>query len=389
MTSVKFKLPPKGFIARRFIEVAVLVLGRGIEIRGDELVITDCMNFSMSLNNVINNVDKGMNIFLTGNDRKYIIGRMARILGLDVSGESMPIHLLQALSKVIEKSVKDVCITKDLQEEISLLNILKVNFYEYGRAYLSKPKDKFLMIDKLPIFLQLLGILGILVSTVGIIKNQGIRYYVLPPEGIPLKLPPGELEEMLKHFNTAYKILKNYYDMPRSILITRLAMELINTGCEDDRIIAELIGIQEGGKRATRATVVSVEPISTEGLIQIIRTSIIDEKNVKELATKLGLLIDVGLQSLREGLVSGDKTGTIVLRLTSDLLMYARTKSLDSLYSAISILERSKEYIKRDPQEFKYLINTLKERGTEPNLWLSELIRLMSMLIRAYEASLH
>jgi hypothetical protein len=166
-------------------------------------------------------------------------------------------------------------------------------------------------------------------------------------------------------------------------------MELINTGCEDDRIIAELIGIQEGGKRATRATVVSVEPISTEGLIQIIRTSIIDEKNVKELATKLGLLIDVGLQSLREGLVSGDKTGTIVLRLTSDLLMYARTKSLDSLYSAISILERSKEYIKRDPQEFKYLINTLKERGTEPNLWLSELIRLMSMLIRAYEASLH
>ena len=386
MTSVKFKLPPKGFIARRFIEVAVLVLGRGIEIRGDELVITDCMNFSMSLNNVINNVDKGMDIFLTGNDRNYIIGRMARILGLDVSGEFMPIHLLQALSKVIEKSVKDVCITKDLQEEISLLNILKVNFYEYGRAYLSKPKDKFLVIDKLPIFLQLLGILGILVSTVGIIRNQGIRYYVLPPEGIPLKLPPGEFEEMLKHFNTAYKILKNYYDMPRSILTTRLAMELINAGCEDDRIIAELVGIQESGKRATA---VSVEPISTEGLIQIIRTSIIDEKNVKELATKLGLLIDVGLQSLREGLVGGDKTGTIVLRLTSDLLMYARTKSLDSLYSAISILERSKEYIKRDPQEFKYLINALKGRGAEPDLWLSELIRLMSMLIRAYEASLH
>jgi len=386
MTSVKFKLPPKGFIARRFIEVAVLVLGRGIEIRGDELVITDCMNFSMSLNNVINNVDKGMDIFLTGNDRNYIIGRMARILGLDVSGEFMPIHLLEALSKVIEKSVKDVCITKDLQEEISLLNILKVNFYEYGRAYLSKPKDKFLVIDKLPIFLQLLGILGILVSTVGIIRNQGIRYYVLPPEGIPLKLPPGEFEEMLKHFNTAYKILKNYYDMPRSILTTRLAMELINAGCEDDRIIAELVGIQESGKRATA---VSVEPISTEGLIQIIRTSIIDEKNVKELATKLGLLIDVGLQSLREGLVGGDKTGTIVLRLTSDLLMYARTKSLDSLYSAISILERSKEYIKRDPQEFKYLINALKGRGAEPDLWLSELIRLMSMLIRAYEASLH
>jgi len=386
MNSMKLKLPPKGFIARRFIEVAVLVLGRGIEIRGDELVITDCMNFSMSLNNVINNVDKSMNIFLTGNDRKYIIGRMARILGLDVSGEFMPIHLLEALSKVIEKSVKDVCITKDLQEEISLLNILKVNFYEYGRAYLSKPKDKFLVIDKLPIFLQLLGILGILVSTVGIIRNQGIRYYVLPPEGIPLKLPPGEFEEMLKHFNTAYKILKNYYDMPRSILTTRLAMELINAGCEDDRIVAELVGIQESGKRAT---VVSVEPISTEGLIQIIRASIIDEKNVKELATKLGLLIDVGLQSLREGPVGGDKTGTIVLRLTSDLLMYARTKSLDSLYSATSILERSKEYIKRDPQEFKYLINTLKERGSEPNLWLSELIKLMSMLVRAYEALLH
>lgn len=386
MNSMKFKLPPKGFIARRFIEVAVLVLGRGIEIRGDELVITDCMNFSMSLNNVINNVDKSMNIFITGNDRKYIIGRMARILGLDVSGEFMPIHLLEALSKVIEKSVKDVCITKDLQEEISLLNILKVNFYEYGRAYLSKPKDKFLVIDKLPIFLQLLGILGILVSTVGIIRNQGIRYYVLPPEGIPLKLPPGEFEEMLKHFNTAYKILKNYYDMPRSILTTRLAMELINAGCEDDRIVAELVGIQESGKRAT---VVSVEPISTEGLIQIIRASIIDEKNVKELATKLGLLIDVGLQSLREGPVGGDKTGTIVLRLTSDLLMYARTKSLDSLYSATSILERSKEYIKRDPQEFKYLINTLKERGSEPNLWLSELIKLMSMLVRAYEALLH
>jgi len=383
-STLRFLLPPKGFIARRFIEIAVLTLGKGIEIRGDELIITDCMSFSQSLKNLISNLNKDMDIFLTGNDRTYVMSKIAKLLGLGVSGRSKPVDLLEALSKVIESNVKSGCLTKDLCEEITVLNIFKANFYEYGRTYLSKPRDKFLKIDKLPIFIQLLGIAGILISTVGTIREQGIRYYIFTPEGIPLKLPPTKSKEIIDHFNTAYRILKNYYDMPRSVLTVRLAMELINAGCEEDVVIAELVGVQEN----RRATVISVEPISTEGLIQLVRTSITNRDDMKTLATMLGELIDIGLRSLR-GRANGDKTGSLILRLSSDLLIYARTRSLDALYSAISILGRTKEYVRMNSQDFTQLITALrdmlKDKGIEPHSWLSKLTTLMGMLVRAHE----
>jgi|GEM_PF-1819597 len=387
-STLRFLLPPKGFIARRFIEMAVLTLGKGIEIRGDELIITDCMSFSQSLKNLTSNLNKDMDIFLTGNDVRYVMSKIAKLLGLGVSGRPRPVDLLEALSKVIESNVKSGCLTKDLCEEITVLNIFKANFYEYGRTYLSKPRDRFLKIDKLPIFVQLLGIAGILISTVGIIREEGIRYYIFTPEGVPLKLPPAKSKEIIDHFNTAYRILKNYYDVPRSVLTVKLAMELINAGCEEDVIIAELVGVQESGNRAT---VISVEPISTEGLIQLVRTSITNRNDMKTLATMLGELIDIGLRSLR-GRADGDKTGNLVLRLSSDLLIYARTRSLDALYSAVSMLGRTKEYVRMNSQDFIQLITALrdmlKDKGIEPHSWLSKLTMLMSMLVRAHEVLL-
>lgn len=372
---IRLVIPPKGYILRRFLELATIYL-MGVKVEGDELVITNCMDFHLSLKNLLNEMGN-KDIFLTGNDRRYVISKISNLLGIDTSSKVTATDILKALLRVIEDKIRSECITNALlNTKLALLNLFKANFYEYGKTYLAKPNDRYVLVDEAPIITQLLGIVGVLIADVGSIRDVGIHYYLLPPEGISLNMPSIRHEDIIKRFNYARKVLTRYFSAPKSLLVLKLATELASEGYRFDDVAAELVAIQEGGKRAT---IISTEPISTEGLVQVIH-SVGDEYSA-ELSTKLGILADIAITSL--GSEDGGSIANLIVRIASDLLTYARTKSLDCLYSATSLISRLSASIRRGTKGFEFLRNTLLDRGIEnPSEWLSRLASLMSMLVK-------
>lgn len=373
---VEVALPPRGYLVRRFIELSAMFL-RGVVIKDEKFILTNCMDFHQSLSKLLKELDaQGIrNVFLTGNDRRYTISKMASLLGMDTSSRITTIDLLKALANVVEKRIEGECITKSLIDtSLSTINILKANFYEYGKAYFTKPSERYIAIDKLPMIVQLLGMLGALIADVGAIREENIHYYALPPEGISQDIMAIKQEMILKYFKSAQEVLRRYFNAHRVLLVLKLSTELTMAGCEEDNVIAELISVQEKGNRAT---VMSIESISTEGLIYLIRS--IGTDHAKELATKLGILSDIAVGSLARA----DKTGNVVTEVAANILTYSRTNSLDALYSAIALIARLSDHVRRDTQEFRYLIDELKSRKVnKPAEWLSRLTALMSALVR-------
>lgn len=366
---VEIALPPRGYLARRFIELSVMFL-RGINIEGDKLVITSCLDFHQSLLENIDKVGRG-NLFLTVNDRRHVVSKIAGLLGVSSGSRATAVELLKALADVAKGRIKEECVPGTLVDELTTINILKANFYEYGKTYLAKPDVRYVTLDKLPIISQLLGMLGILLADVGMIVEEGIHYYVLPPEGVSREVVAVRKDEILRYFRTAQEILnlKRYFNAPRALLVLKLATELVRAGCEEDIVTAELVSIQEKGNRAT---VMSIEPVSTEGLVHLISLT---GDVAREVSTKLGILADIAVRSQ-------DKTKDVVTSVATHMLAYSRTGSLEALYLAIALVARLSEHVIRGTKEFSSLVSGLRERGIERQVeWLSRLAGLMSKLV--------
>lgn len=363
---IEAALPPRGYIARRLVEISAMFL-KGIGISEDRLILTSCLDFHASLDSIFRDIKKrGIDdVFLTGNDIKYVISKIAELLSV-VSGKgARAIGLLEAFAREIAgKKTEDECIPKHLFEELATINILKANYYEYGRTYLAKPVKSYVSIDRLPMFIQLLGMLGAMLAKVGKIEIEDISYYALPPEGVSREILEVRKDEILGYFAIAREVLRRYFDAPRALLVLKLAAELVRAGCDEDLVTAELVGVQE----KKRATIMSIEPISTEGLVYLIRMT---GDSARELATKLGILADIALGSQ-------DKTRDVVTRVATYLLTYSRTHSLEALYSAIALVARLSDHVARGTEEFESLARGLKVRGVEdPAEWLSRLAMLM------------
>lgn len=370
---INVALPPRGFLARRFVELAVMFL-RGVEISGDMLVLNNCMDFHQSLLKIINEL-KRTDVFLTANDKRSMVSKVSKHLGLDPSSRITAIDLLKGLADVIDET-KEECISKNLIENITTINILKANFYEYGRTYLSKPSDKYITIDKLPMIIQLLGMLGILIADVGyVIEKKGTihHYYVLPSDGIVRKILVSREEDILKYFNLIKEVLRRYYDAPRALLTLRVATELVKAGCKEDMALSELVNMQE--KKGGRATLLSTELITTEGLINLFVSMGVDR--AERIATKLGIISDIAVES-------EDKTHDVVVRIATYLLIYARTGSLDALYQAVALVSRLSRHVREGTKEFKDLVGGLEKTGVKkPAEWLIELCNLMVGLMNS------
>ncbi|MEM1812856.1 MAG: hypothetical protein QXT01_02560 [Sulfolobales archaeon] len=373
VTNITIQLPPKGYISRRFIELSAISL-IGVKVVRDELVITNCVDLGESLTAVLNMLERrnSRNIFQTGNDRRYVTNKIALHLGLNPGTTTTTLDILKALSNIIKGKASD-CIPKDLiTTQLTTLNILKANFYEYGRTYLTRPDEEYISVNKLPIITQLLAILGVLIADVG--RDEETHYYLLPPEGIS-----GEaqaIQDILKIYNQTHRVLQDYRGMPNVLITLGVASSLVKAGYERDVIAGELVGIQESGKRAT---VRFVEPISTEGLISLINS--VGMPSSQRLADSLKVLCDVAINLLRAGRSS---IASIVVKIASDLIIYSRTKSPDFLYSAISLLRRLSDEIRMSKSEpiidFK---GRLMELGVErPADWL---LRLTNLLIHLME----
>ncbi|MEM2575162.1 MAG: hypothetical protein QXX60_01530 [Sulfolobales archaeon] len=380
--SVSIRLPPKGYIARRFAELSAIFL-RGARIVGDELVITNCLDLHESLSSVINDLEGrgNENVFQTGNDRRYVTNKMAVSLGLDAGVTVTVLDILKALAAVIKGKSTEGCVPRDLMDtKLAVLNLLKVNFYEYGKAYLAKPSNKYVTIDRLPIITQLLAVLGALIADIG--RDEKTHYYLLPPEGISGDVQIERINEVIQIFNQTYRILRNYAGVPRTLTTLKLASSVVEAGYEDDLVVGEVIGIQES---RNRASLVSIEPISTEGLVSLMNAS--GKQNSQELANKLGLLSDIGMElsnATKRQTKKVSNTANMIVKVASDLLIYSRTGSLDALYSTISLLWRLSDEVSRSASESMVdLRDRLRRMNIDkPTNWFSRLVYLLSSHVR-------
>ncbi|RLG77675.1 MAG: hypothetical protein DRO14_01960 [Thermoprotei archaeon] len=372
------QLPPKGFIVRRFIELSVMYL-RGVEIVGDKLVITSCRDLCIELERILSTLGD-RNVYLTGNDVRGIITRIATLLGVSSGGRALATDLLKSLVDVIKARVSTECITKDLIEtRLTPINLFKSNFYEYGRVYLARPATRYVGLEKIPVFLQLLGMLGALLADAGRVRrdDEVIHYYVLPPEGISSDLIASSITDVVKKHKVAVRMLNRFASAPRALYVIKLSAELIKLGYTSDEVVAELVSIQEG---RNRATIMSVEPLSTEGLVSLI---LLAGRSGRELAERLSTLAEVAIESLNSRAEVEHRNGDLITRMASDLITYARTCSLDALYSIASTLMRLTEQVRRASTDAsRYLTNRIKGKGiSEPANWLAELAELTSRLM--------
>ncbi len=377
--AISLQLPPRGFIVRRFIELAVMYL-RGVEIRDNMLAVTSCMDLYVELENILNSIGN-RSIYLTGND-KGIVAKIAALLGLSSGGRAPVTDLLKALKDIIKARSSAECITRNLIEtKLTPINLFKSNFYEYGRVYLARPAARYVGLEKVPVFLQLLGMLGVLLADAGKIKrdDEVIHYYVLPPEGVSSNLIVASLTDIKRKHEVAVRVLNRFAGAPRVLYVLKLSAELVKLGYTSDEVVAELVSTQEG---RNRATIISVEPLSTEGIVGLMmHTGELSSK----LAMKLSTLADVAIESLSTKADVERHNGDLITRIAGDLITYARTCSLDILYSITSTLMRLSEQIRRTSTEAsRYLIKRIKSKGIEkPADWLAELAKLISRLMNA------
>jgi len=377
---LSIQLPPNGFIVRRFIELSVMYL-KGVEIIGDELVINSCMDFSIELENLVSKLERlgRGSVYLTGNDVREIVAKIASLLGID-SSRAQAIDLLKALVEVIKRTGAE-CVTRELLEtKLTPINLFKSNFYEYGRAYLARPATKYVALEKLPVLLQLLGMLGALLADAGRVRrdDEVIHYYVLPPEGISSDVVATSLADVVEKHSIALKVLSTFASAPRALYVFKLSAELVRLGFSNDEVLAELVCVQEG---RNRATIVSVEPVSTEGLVSLLsRVS----NYGGELAKGLSTLADIAIESLGSKEDDEKRNGNLITKVANDLLTYARTCSLDTLYSATSTLMRLSEQVRRSSTDAsRYLGGRIKSKGvSDPADWLARLAELTSELVK-------
>ncbi|MCS7109117.1 MAG: hypothetical protein RMH77_07145 [Sulfolobales archaeon] len=375
---ILMELPPRGYVARRFVELSTLFL-RGVKIVDDELVIESCLDFQSSLEEVLKSLEgRGVrNIFLTGNDRRYVTNEIAVKLGLDPGVLKSTLDILKAFLKAIKEGSLDECIPKDLlNTELAVLNLLKANFYEYGKIYLTKPSDKYITMDKLPITIQLLAIIGVLIADVG--RAEDAHYYLLPPEGISGEVKVMKQNEIIEILKMTASVLRNYVGLPKVLIILRIASGLVEVGYKNDLVVGEVVGINESGNRAT---VVYVEPVSTEGLVTLINSA--EGTNAKKLSAMLRTLLDASVRLTPKG-PKGGNVFNIIVKVANDILIYSRTGSLDAICSALSLLWRLTDDVRVSKSESVIaFVNALEDEGVkEPYKWLSSLVSLLSLIAR-------
>lgn len=393
MGAIIKNIPPKGFLARRFIETATLYL-KGVRIINNDLEITNCIDFRISLKAVADQIidkDRVNRIPFIGNDKKYTIPSIAKILNVKNYERIKATDIISGLANSLTNIPSQICISDDLLREVSTLNLLKANYYEYGRAFLTRPSKRYIIIDKLPIITQIIALLGALLSHVGVLeeKDKEIYYYLLPPEEIHSSIITSEYE-------IALKILRGFYDAPRSLFAIKLSAEILLELKDQakDQVFGDLVSVmirrlgetmrKRGGQRGSRSTVISIEPVSTESFIELLRS--LKGARRERVARSLSKLMSISIEALRRGERNKDNKlkslGNVITNSAEHLLIFARTCSLEALHMAISLLTRLAEHIK-DPEKRSQrdiIMEFLGDISIDPSNWLRSLARDLTYL---------
>ena len=299
---------------------------RVLEVRDDKLMVYKCRELGRQIVGIINkHVAKNMHVFISGNDFRYTLEKLARLARLP---SRPPIReLIESYGKMMWRKG---CQIHALTELYAVPAMLNVNFYEYGRGYLKKPTKHIKPKPRISGGAVILGYLGGLLCYAGnLIKPETrISFYFIPQRRIidwpTMKEITGEYQQLIN---------RDYSDASILIYLTSILFEKGVT--ESDTLFGSMVSLQE----AQRPTVLSVNSMHTSGLIKMM--------NRMEDAT--GLQRKRIASSLRSFISAPTKIGgeernalmRLVERFSSYLLAYASTKSPEPLLMLVSLLDRA------------------------------------------------
>ncbi len=327
MSTCRYELFPPGTLGRELIELSLVYIDQSTytKIGYDEIEIVDPKGFAESVKGIIQElreeISKRALMFATVNDlvkSKNCFPKLYGYLGLDRGHDH-----LEIVDRAMDMLIKGRCNEPIWTDQYTTPQFFKINYFKYARqGFLGRTTDRDYPHRYINGFSFILGILGYFLGLVGRTKER--LYLLLHTDIIPEYIMPyyRELHRLTKQVALLAK-----RDAPESIVVLSLALLLIEKGIVRDLSMGRLLVIQVSGPRATLLT---VNDLSTHGLVRLLRGR-------RDLVKYLKALLN-SVSSTKWD--KPDEYSSFVASITNKLLLYASTCSGEVLYSITSSLRR-------------------------------------------------
>jgi|GEM_PF-931699 hypothetical protein len=327
-----FPLPEEGEFSHALVKTSAYLL-KGVQIRGNSLEICDRRELISSIRNYFPKEEGKLRVHGVrpiGNDGKYeLIKKIGSKINSNIGNDAG--ELIEAFIQFLEKS-DGKRINEALNEKVTTLSMLKANFYYHGKLFGGVREG--LVPKESEVGVQIFSIIGLGLS---FLSNSSLGYhYLLLPENI------GEMimEKVVNGYKRVKEVLSNrlLLEAPWPVKILKVSCELVLNNMKGELVYEDLVyGYLYTMQIGQRATILSAEPLVTEGLVKLLSwlSSNGGEHYVKDLSM---------VSSLTSHII-GEVMGGIFASFINDILLYSRTGSLFSLYKAISTIRRTSKAV--------------------------------------------
>lgn len=330
------------------------------ELVGDKVVVRQPRDLGRRIKQLAEKTEESARFFVSGNDSRYVIGRIASSIGLPPKPK--PRDFVIKFGEVLEAKGPSMTVLSELYATPSLLN---VNFYEYGRGYLVKPAEHLRPKERVSAGSIALGYLGALLCYAGGIRREERRvsFYFIPRRGMGI--------DLLKRITTMHnKLVRNDYS-DTAILVYLVSLLFERGVTRTDATFGRLVLLQEGN----RPTLISVSSLHTSGLISLMENvlSTLGEDKRGYVASSIKSFIESPMRARDKE--RGELMG-VVEEVSSKLVAYASTRSPEALLSLVDTLDRLVVAAEGESD----LARGLKRWGRDPQAELEKLARMFSSM---------
>lgn len=362
--------PPRGILGYDFYLVAVLALGDELDIieteKGLKIEVQDCQLYANKIKSHLHrNIDE-QNIFFTGNDKKSLVVKAAKLFGIKSAAKITARDLLEGYADYVEKNCDQL---PPGYREIMYPNLFKLNYYELKRDFSNKPKDVRGDLHQI-----MLMIMGALIAKTGV-SSKGTRkltYYTMIPE--ITELGKEDIRGNFSSLVSYRRIIRRLVDEPEQVKRLALAIRAAEKKKKAPKTrILNMVYQAVTSEQGNRATLIESHVISIGDEVEFFKK--LEDTSLETLKHLVDLYAEASAK------VKKAKTDRIMNKIANTLLsfiqyimLYIETRNPDHMYNAISIIERS--LINPPPsRENKNIINTVENKmGSKYDSMLSSMI---------------
>ncbi len=362
--------PPRGILGYDFYLVAVLALGDELDIieteKGLKIEVQDCQLYANKIKSHLHrNIDE-QNIFFTGNDKKSLVVKAAKLFGIKSAAKITARDLLEGYADYVEKNCDQL---PPAYREIMYPNLFKLNYYELKRDFSNKPKDVRGDLHQI-----MLMIMGALIAKTGV-SSKGARkltYYTMIPE--ITELGKEDIRGNFSSLVSYRRIIRRLVDEPEQVKRLALAIRAAEKKKKAPKTrILNMVYQAVTSEQGNRATLIESHVISIGDEVEFFKK--LEDTSLETLKHLVDLYAEASAK------VKKAKTDRIMNKIANTLLsfiqyimLYIETRNPDHMYNAISIIERS--LINPPPsRENKNIINTVENKmGSKYDSMLSSMI---------------